>query len=101
MSEAKFKLRYWVSNSPQLKLITHEEHTAEPTEPANILGVHWHTDTDKLSIVPKTTSFTSTNVTKREVFQDSSKVFDPLGLAVPVTIHAKLLLQTLWQKQWE
>ena len=26
-------------------------------------------------------------------------MFDPLGLAVPVTIRAKLLIQTLWQKQ--
>ena len=26
-------------------------------------------------------------------------MFDPLGLAVPVTICAKLLIQTLWQKQ--
>ena len=38
-------------------------------------------------------------VTKRQVLQQSSKSFDPLGMAYPVTIRAKLLLQTLWQKK--
>ena len=40
-------------------------------------------------------------ITKREVLQDSLKVFDPLELAAPVTICAKLLMQTLWQKHLE
>jgi len=100
MSEAKFNLRSWVSNSAQLSSLTRQEHTADSTVPANVLGIHWHTDTDKLSLVPKTTTLYPNNlITKREVLQDSSKVFDPLGLAVPVTIRAKLFIQTLWQKQ--
>ena len=100
MSKVKFNLRSWVSNSAQLSSLTHQEHTADSTVPANVLGIHWHTDTDKLSLVPKTTTLYPNNlITKREILQDSSKVFDPLGLAVSVTIRAKLLIQTLWQKQ--
>ena len=103
MSEAKFNLRSWVSNSPQLKLLTHKENTADSTVPANVLGIHWKTEIHKVSLIPKT-SLTNTNlVIKHEVLQDSSKIFDPLGLAVPVTIRAKLLMQTLWQKhlKWD
>jgi len=103
LSEAKFNLRSWLSNSPELNAITHKEHTADLTVPANILGIHWNTDTDNVSIIPKATSFTNANIAKREVLQDSSKVFDPLGLIVPVTIRSKLLMQTLWQKhlKWD
>jgi len=34
--------------------------------------------------------------TKRELLQESSKMFDPLGIAAPVTIQAKLLIQKIW-----
>jgi len=36
--------------------------------------------------------------TKREILKWTSRVFDPLGLISPVTITAKLFLQSLWQK---
>ena len=36
-------------------------------------------------------------VTKREVLQDLSKIFDPLGFVAPVVIRAKILMQKLWQ----
>jgi len=44
-----------------------------------------------------------TLITKREVLQQSSKIFDPQGYLSPVTIQAKLLLQQLWQAnvQWD
>ena len=32
------------------------------------------------------------------ILQDSSRVYDPLGVLSPVTIHAKLLIQELWQQ---
>jgi len=99
MSEAKLNLRSWVSNSTQLSSLTHQENTADSTTPANVLGIHWHTDIDNISLIPKTTMDASNLTTKREILQDSSKVFDPLGLAVPVTVRANLLIQTLWQKQ--
>ena len=38
-------------------------------------------------------------MTKREVLQDLSKVFDPLGFAAPVVIRAKILMQQLWMRK--
>lgn len=39
--------------------------------------------------------------TKHEVLQESSKLFDPIGLIAPVTIRSKLLMQKLWQHHTE
>jgi len=39
--------------------------------------------------------------TKRELLQESSKMFDPFGIAAPVTIQAKLLIQKIWTAQIE
>ena len=44
-------------------------------------------------------SLDQSSATKREVLQQSSRIFDPLGFTAPVTISAKLLLQRLWQKK--
>jgi len=33
------------------------------------------------------------------ILQDFSQIFDPLGLATPVTIHAKISLQEVWQSK--
>ena len=56
--------------------------------------------TDQLSLIPKMTEpMVSKLITKREVLQESSKVFDPMGFATPVTIRSKLLMQKLWKTQ--
>jgi len=39
--------------------------------------------------------------TKWEILKWTSSVFDPLGLISPVTIMAKLFLQSLWQQNLE
>jgi len=36
-------------------------------------------------------------ITKREVLQQSSRLYDPLGFLAPITVQAKILLQELWQ----
>ena len=46
-----------------------------------------------LRLIPADTTL----VTKREILQDSTKIFDPIGLTAPITIRTKLLLQKLWQ----
>ena len=38
-------------------------------------------------------------MSKRNILQDSSQIFDPLGWAIPVTICAKILLQEVWQRK--
>ena len=64
----------------------------------HVLGLLWNTLTDTLSLVPKPLP-PSNIVSKRNILQDSSQLYDPLGWATPVTIRAKILLQEVWQKQ--
>ena len=40
-------------------------------------------------------------VTKRDILQQSSKVYDPLGFFSPVTIRAKILLQEIWLQKYD
>ncbi|XP_017465260.1 PREDICTED: uncharacterized protein LOC108358441 [Rhagoletis zephyria] len=61
------------------------------------LGSVWHTDKDLLSIAVNLQELPD-KITKRVFLSDSSKIFDPLGLAAPCTIRAKIWLQRL--KRW-
>ena len=77
----------------------HYRKIADENNPTEMLGIHWNTTTDQLSLAPKKMLPANTTlVTKREILQDSSKTFDPVDLATSITIQAKLHLQQLWQK---
>ena len=39
------------------------------------------------------------SVTKRTISSVIAKLYDPLGLLAPVTVRAKLMLQSLWIKR--
>ena len=52
-----------------------------------------------LSLAPKQLITNITLLTKRDVLQTSSQIYDPLGWATPVTIKAKILLQCIWQSK--
>ena len=62
--------------------------------------MRWNTSSDTLALTNKTTLNTHEQlITKREVLrQQSSKIFDPLGIIAPITIRAKIFLQRLWQE---
>ena len=48
---------------------------------------------------PRSTASTTPNlITKREVLQESSKIYDPIGFLGPVTVRAKILMQELWRQ---
>lgn len=66
-----------------------------------MLGLRWDTLKDTVSFAPRNfLSLTSTSlVTKREILRDSAQIYDPLGLLAPVTVKAKILVQTLWKQK--
>jgi len=102
MSHARFNLRAWASNCTQLNTLAQQDSVADSTTLVNILGLQWNIVTDTLQFVQKTVlpcNHSTTFITKRQVLQQSSKVFDPLGYLAPVTIRAKLFLQKLWQSK--
>ena len=98
LSAAKFNLRSWASNSQRLLEIAQQDGTADEKRLTNVLGIQWNSITDQLSLTLKGLRPTTSPVTtKREVLQDSSKLFDPLGIVSPVSVRAKLFIQRLWQ----
>ena len=97
MGQAKFNLRSWASNSVEVQSQAQTHDVAERDETTKVLGLLWHTDSDTLSLASKIT-IGDHPVTKREILQGSSSIFDPLGLITPVTIQAKILLQELWKQ---
>ena len=83
MMAAKFNLRTWASNTQQLNSLTLQDKIVDENNPTNILSIHWNTTTDQRSLAPKRMIPANT---KRKILQDSSKIFDPIGLAAPITI---------------
>ena len=102
MGEAKLNLRSWSSNCQQLRTTTSCDHLSDPNaDSVNILGLKWNTLSDTLSYTRRSfRSLTSSQlVTKRETLREPAQIYDPLGLVTPVTVKAKILVQTLWQQK--
>jgi len=88
-------LKAWVTNSPQLRAITQQEMTANTHIPSNVLSLLWNSISDELSLAPKKPLAKKNNpiTTKRELMQESSRLFNPIGLTKLATIQAKILTQ--------
>lgn len=59
------------------------------------LGLMWNPKTDEFLFRPSSSS-DDTVVTKRQLFSEVAKLFDPLGLLSPITVLAKRLMQQTW-----
>ena len=97
MSQAKFNLRPRSTNSRHLKEVTNKDKTCDTNTTVGLLGLCWNTASDFLSLAAKQFSPTNSFVTKRDILQASSQIFDPLGWATAVTVRTKILLQEIWQ----
>ena len=101
-----FRLTKWMSNNREVlsaipssevaRDIIHLDRTELPQERA--LGVKWCTEQDLLSLEPVKSEFPNT---KRGILSATSSVFDPLGIAAPYVIKAKLIIQELWRRHIE
>ncbi|XP_065203469.1 uncharacterized protein LOC135833627 [Planococcus citri] len=98
-----FKLRKYQSNSKHVidqidpTLVEHNL-TIQfgENESLSVLGLFWCPGNDTFMLksdVPEP----KVAITKRQMLSTISKVFDPLGLASPVTIRGKLMLKKLWK----
>nr|CAD2141302.1 unnamed protein product [Meloidogyne enterolobii] len=94
-------LREFISNDPKLNNQFPEEDKLGKEKP-KILGIPWNIEMDEIFI-----DFSVENkqekITKRNVLRQMASIFDPLGLAVPSLLDAKLFFQSLWEakKGWD
>ena len=101
--DAKFVLHKWNSNVIELE-DTHDQENrdselsyakqqlgAQPNE-SKVLGLAWDKRVDTLAV---TFLQNHTPSTKREVLRSLAKVYDPLGLATPLTLQGKLIYREI------
>ncbi|KAJ8983230.1 hypothetical protein NQ317_005319 [Molorchus minor] len=96
-----FKLRKWVSNSPEILQGIETNDTSNivnfgADESTKTLGLIWNGRTDTLSYNINYES--NKHITKRTILSETSQIFDPLGLLSPCIITPKLILQMLWHE---
>ncbi|XP_058797106.1 uncharacterized protein LOC131667606 [Phymastichus coffea] len=60
------------------------------------LGVHWKPSSDEFSFSAPSLKHGSTKLTKRALYSEIARLFDPLGWLSPVTVVAKIIMQDLW-----
>lgn len=107
LTTGRFRLTKWMSNSREVlaaiptsevtcDTVNHDRNELPHQERA--LGIKWHAEQDLLSLKPVKSDFPNT---KRGVLSATSTVFDPLGLAAPYVLKAKLIVQELWSRQIE
>ena len=100
LEDATFKLHKWASNVSTLEDKGEESQVVEDQtaakqqlgvnpEESKILGMTWNKVKDTLSVLfPKVESKTTT---KQEILSRLAKIYDPLGLASPLTLQGKLI----------
>ena len=98
MSPVGFNLRSWSSNSPGVQRLAAKDQVLDTSPTKKVLGMLWNITSDTLRFSCKQATSTPPLSTKREVLQETAKVFDPLGLLQPVTVAAKILIQELWKE---
>ena len=96
MAEGGFILRSWMSNCPELSAQFQDDGncTSHGSDYEKVLGYNYSKEDDKLSVVIGDSTLQS--YTKRGILSILSKVFDPLGVYLPVTVRGKLLMRKLW-----
>ena len=98
MSPVGFNLRSWSSNSPGVQHLAAKNQVLDASPTKKVLGMVWDITSDTLRFSCKQATSTPPLSTKREVLQETAKVFDPLSLLQPVTVAAKILIQELWKE---
>ncbi|XP_052280772.1 uncharacterized protein LOC127878293 [Dreissena polymorpha] len=99
MAAGGFNLRSWTSNSSELRAMAEAEGVVDRDAVIKVLGLLWEPEIDQMSFVMRSIN-SKEKATKRGILQQTSTIYDPLGMLAPVTIRAKLLIQDLWKRKY-
>ena len=104
MTPVQFNLRSWNSNSSKVKAVATERNIQDTDTETKVLGSRWNAKDDVLKLQSQEKINDNKNLsktTKRDVLRESAKVYDPLGLLSPITIHTKIFIQELRERGFE
>ena len=100
--KASMNLREWNSNSMEFlnSIIAGERVNGEISK---VFGLLWNRVQDVFYISDLNNIRSNGVVTKREALHHIAKIFDPLGLFVPVMFYGKVFVQKLWilKQPWD
>ncbi|KAI2646146.1 Retrovirus-related Pol polyprotein [Labeo rohita] len=109
LSEAGFEIRQWASNDPAVLSHLPPEARATSVElwltqektdvTESTLGLSWNWQSDTLSYKLRPVIYKTP--TLRNIYRVLATQYDPLGLLLPYTTHAKVIIKHLWNKQRE
>lgn len=101
LAKGGFNLRSWNSNCENLRTVASKEGVLDTENVVKILGMLWNVMTDMLLFSQTKFDISGEgNTTKRDILKQSSRIFDPLGILSPITVKAKILMQTLWKQNF-
>lgn len=102
-----FELRQWASNEPAVISHLPEEIRSDTVElwlaqdqseaPESTLWLSWHFQTNLLGYKYRHVDYGA--LTMQNIYKVLASQYDPLGLILPYTTQAKLLVIRLWDKQ--
>nr|XP_037875890.1 uncharacterized protein LOC119630457 [Bombyx mori] len=107
--QGHFELRKWTSNNEEVRCHMTDEAPptsvtlSDGTEIERVLGLVWRPAEDVLAFnldvarIPKEV-LESSAPTKRQALRIMMSVYDPQGIASPVTVGAKKILQETWRR---
>ncbi|KAL5007291.1 hypothetical protein ScPMuIL_016097 [Solemya velum] len=102
LAKGGFNLRSWNSNCENLRTVASKEGVLDTENVVKILGMVWNVMTDMLLFSQTKVDISGEgNTTKRDILKQSSRIFDPLGILSPITVKAKILMQTLWKQNFD
>lgn len=99
LAAGDFNLRGWISNSPQFIAAMDPDRPSLSVagvplgvpETEKLLGVHWWPSTDMFTFAVKDN--TDVTLTRIGISSRTMAIYDPLGLAQPMTVKAKIKSQ--------
>ncbi|XP_067260302.1 uncharacterized protein [Chanodichthys erythropterus] len=109
LSGAGFEIRQWACNDPTV--LSHLPPDARATSvelwltqersdvPESTLGLSWNWQSDTLSYKHRPVIYETP--TLRNIYRVLATQYDPLGLLLPYTTRAKVIVKHLWNKQRE
>ena len=105
-AKATFTLHKWNSNARELELteatdsevgLTYaKEQLGEKPGACGLLGLRWNKEDDKIAVTFPTEI---ADPTKRGVLCKIAKIYDPIGLAAPVTLQGKIVYRDICKEK--
>ena len=96
LAEGGFNLRSWISNNADLNALFQVEKkmVSHSCSSEKVLGYYYHVLNDEISLQDYIIDEEAKS--KRMILSQISKVYDPLGLCLPVSIRGKIILRDIW-----